>query len=44
MIALDGARAPISFVVLTFEGEHLQAARDFRYARYALEGAVIELA
>jgi len=37
----DVLGAPIYFVVLEWAGEQVAAIRDFRYARYALDGAEI---
>jgi RNA polymerase sigma-70 factor (ECF subfamily) len=37
----DVLGAPIYFVVLEWAGDRVAAIRDFRYARYALEGAEI---
>jgi RNA polymerase sigma-70 factor (ECF subfamily) len=37
----DPARAPTYFIVLDWAGERISAIRDFRHARYALEGAEI---
>jgi len=35
----DAAGAPIYFVLLSWDGDRLVGIRDFRYARYAAEGA-----
>ncbi|HEX7914754.1 MAG TPA: RNA polymerase sigma factor, partial [Rudaea sp.] len=35
----DPAAAPIYFVLLNWDGDRLVGIRDFRYARYAVEGA-----
>jgi RNA polymerase sigma-70 factor (ECF subfamily) len=37
----DPAGAPLYFIVLQWLGDRVGAIRDFRYARYALEGAEI---
>ena len=37
--AHDPAGAPIYFVLLSWDGDRLVGIRDFRYARYAIEGA-----
>lgn len=37
----DPARAPYYFIVLEFDGEHVAAIRDFRHARYVIEGAAV---
>jgi RNA polymerase sigma-70 factor (ECF subfamily) len=37
----DMLGTPIYFVVLEWSGDRVAAIRDFRYARYALEGAEI---
>ena len=37
----DPTRAPASFILLDWLGERVSAVRDFRHARYALEGAEI---
>ena len=39
----DMAGKPIYFVLLEWEGERVAAIRDFRYARYAMEGAEIRV-
>jgi RNA polymerase sigma-70 factor (ECF subfamily) len=39
----DMAGAPIYFVLLEWTGERVAAIRDFRYARYAMEGAEIRV-
>jgi RNA polymerase sigma-70 factor (ECF subfamily) len=35
---------PLYFVLLDWSGEQLGAIRDFRYARYAMDGAKVEIA
>jgi RNA polymerase sigma-70 factor (ECF subfamily) len=40
----DGAGRPLYFVLLDWSGEQLGAIRDFRYARYAMDGAKVEIA
>jgi RNA polymerase sigma-70 factor, ECF subfamily len=35
----DPTGPPINFILIDWEDDHLLALRDFRYARYALEGA-----
>jgi RNA polymerase sigma-70 factor, ECF subfamily len=44
MIAISADRVPQYFVLLRCEGGQVAHARDFRYAAYVLDGAVIELA
>ena len=37
------SRRPAYFVLLEWEGERLLRIRDFRYARYAMEGAELHI-
>jgi RNA polymerase sigma-70 factor (ECF subfamily) len=37
----DPAGRPLYFVLLGWSGEELLAIRDFRYARYVMDGAEI---
>ena len=43
MSASDTARKPLYFVLLGWSGEELLAIRDFRYARYVMDGAEVRM-
>jgi len=45
VLALEGDAGPAYFVLLAWAGDTVAAIRDFRYARYAMDGAeIVELA
>lgn len=41
--ARNPAAGPVYFVILKFIGDHVSSIRDFRYARYAIDGAEVIL-
>jgi RNA polymerase sigma-70 factor (ECF subfamily) len=43
MLVYDEAGELAYFILLDWSGDRLSVIRDFRYARYAVEGAAVEV-